>query len=341
VKVVKRKLQNGEKQRETVLAQTQDTSANPPEATVQSGSQRSYEEPDSRHARNLIQNAEVFFEEAVSCVERDDERGWVFAVANLAIALELTLKAVLQSEHWTLVFEDIADASQQALKTGNFHSVSFHGALDRAQKICGVRFDAKDLRYLIQLNELRNQVLHFGFDLNIEQVKGLVARGLNIFTHLMTTHLRRGRDLAFESSARLVEFERYVTERMRRLAARIAKSRRPPSYFRECKKCGQEALILQDGFPLCLYCGNEPTAIDLSLESEGDFGQCPNCEHGRLGFVLWNNDEGEVVCVLCGFRSDGPARNRVCDYCGEEFWDKTGDSVDTCSDCLRAKLDKD
>jgi len=303
--------------------------------------QNSTEEQDSRHARNLLQNAESFFQESVSYIERGEGRDWVFAVVNLAIALELTLKAVLQSEHWTLVFEEISVASKQSLQTGHFRSVTFQEALRRTQQICDVKFDAKDLRYLEQLNDLRNQVLHFEFDLHIEQVKGLVARGLNIFTHLMTTRLRRGRDLAFELSSRLAEFERYVTERMRRLAPRIAKSRRPPAYFRECDKCGQGALIVQNGLPLCLYCGSEPTPEELAIGTEGDFGPCPNCEHGRLGFVLWNNDEGEVLCVVCGFRSDGPARNRVCDYCGDDFWDASGDSLNTCRDCLEAKLGDD
>jgi HEPN domain-containing protein len=291
------------------------------------------EERNSRLARNLLQNAESFFQEAVSYIERGDGRDWVFAVLNLSIALELTLKAVLQAEHWSLVFDDIGAASKQALQTGHFRSVAFQEALERTKQICGVRFDAKDLRYLGQLNDLRNQVLHFGFDLNIEQVKGLVARGLNIFNHLMTTRLGRGRDLAFEISGRLVKFERYVTERLRILAPRVAKSRRPPSYFRECERCGQDALILRDGLPLCLYCGSEPSPSELARNTEGDFGPCPNCEHGRLGFILWNNDEGEVLCVLCGFRADGTARNRVCDYCGGEFWDEGGESLDICSNC--------
>lgn len=299
------------------------------------------EEPDSRHARTLLQNAESFFQEAVSYIEAGEEHHWVFAVVNLAIALELTLKAVLHSEHWTLVFEEISAASKQALQTGHFRSVTFQEALRRAQDICGVEFDAKDLRYLGQLSDLRNQILHFGFDLNIEQVKGLVARGLNIFNHLMTAHLRRGRNLAFEISGRLLEFERYVSERMRRLAPRLAKSRRLPAHFRECDKCGQDALIVRDGLPLCLYCGSEPSPEELALHSEAEEGPCPNCEHGRLALVLWNNEEGEVLCVLCGFRSDGPGRNRVCDYCGDEFWDSDGDSLNTCPDCLRAQLDKE
>src|SRR5258708_35173267 len=75
-----------------------------------------------RHARNLLQNAESFFQEAVSYIERGEERDWVFAIVNLAIALELTLKAVLQSEHWTIVFEDISAASEEAFQSGDFRS---------------------------------------------------------------------------------------------------------------------------------------------------------------------------------------------------------------------------
>jgi hypothetical protein len=266
----------------------------------------------------------------------------VFAIVNLAIALELTLKAVLQSEHWSLVFEDITAASEQVFRTGSFRSVSFQEALRRTQAICGVSFDSKDLRYLRQLNEHRNQVLHFGFDLNIEQGKGLVARGLNIFTQLMSTHLRRGGELGFELGGRLLDFERYVTERMRSLAGRLAKSRRPPSYFRECERCGQDALILKKGLPLCLYCGSQPSPRELASNSEADSGSCPNCEHGRLALVLWNNDEGDEICVLCGFSSGGgPGRNRVCDYCGEEFWDASGDSLDICRNCLEERLNHD
>jgi len=296
---------------------------------------------DPRHARSLLQNAESFFQEAVSYIERGNERDWVFAVVNLTIALELTLKAVLQSEHWALVFEDINIASKQSLRTGHFRTVGFQEALRRSQEICGVGFDAKDVRYLGQLNDFRNQVLHFEFDLNIEQVKGLVARGLNIFNHLMTRRLRRGRDLAFQISARLVEFERYVSERMRRLDPRLAKSRRLPHSFRYCEKCGQDAMILRNGLPLCLYCGNEPSLRALALNSEGDEGPCPKCEHGRLAFLLWNNEEGTTVCVLCGFTTDASlGRNRVCDWCGEEFWDETGDAIDMCRDCLEARLEK-
>ena len=91
---------------------------------------------DSRHARSLLQNAESFFQEAVSYIERGQERDWVFAIVNLAIALELTLKAVLQSEHWALVFEDINAASKESLQTGHFHTVGFEEALRRSEHIC-------------------------------------------------------------------------------------------------------------------------------------------------------------------------------------------------------------
>src|SRR5579864_5121346 len=116
------------------------------------------------------------------------------------------------------------------------------------------------------------------------------------------------------------------------LAPSLTKSHRLPVYFRDCEKCGQDALILKDELPFCLYCGNQPSSRALAYNSEGDAGPCPNCEHGRLGIILWNNEEGTTICVLCGFTAEGSGQNGVCDYCGEDFWDETGDSLNICSD---------
>jgi len=291
-------------------------------------------------AWDLVENAEGFLCEAVAYVERGQSRDWVFAVVNLAIALELALKAVLQSEHWTLVFEDLGSASNKALRSGHFRSVGYLEALRRCQQIAGLGLEPKDARYLEQLYDLRNRVLHYEFNLNVEQIKGVIARSLNIFNHVVTKRLRRANALTGEISARLVEFEGYVAERMRRLESRLRKSRRPPGHFRECPRCLQDALILQESLPVCLFCGASTTSRVLASCSEADMGPCPDCADGRLGFVLCNNDEGCVMCVLCGFRSES-GHNRTCDYCGKAFWDETGDGIDICSDCYEAKMDDD
>jgi len=295
--------------------------------------------PPRSLAWDLEENAEGFIREAVKYVESGVEHDWVFAVVNLATALELALKAILRAEHWSLLFDEAGSASAEALRTGRFKSVGFQEALRRCQDIADVELEEKDVRYLRHVHELRNQVLHYEFSLKIEQVKGVVARGLNIFNQLYTRHIKRGSSLSTEISGRLVEFDKYVDERMRRLEPRLKRSKRPPGRFRECPDCRQYALVVRDGIPECLFCGATAEARELARYGEADEGPCSNCENGRLTFLLVNNDEGYTVCVLCGYRESG--QKRTCSYCGESFWDDDPEGLDVCPDCLSYRLAKD
>ena len=130
---------------------------------------------------DLVENSEHFLREAVAYAGRDSPREWVFALVHLATALELSIKSILRQEHWSLLFDDVDSASREALKTGRFRSVGRREALRRTQEIAGVTLTEKDRKYMKRLQDLRNQVLHYEAALNIEQVKSMVARGLNIF----------------------------------------------------------------------------------------------------------------------------------------------------------------
>ena len=289
---------------------------------------------------DLEENAEGFLREAVKYVESGKGRDWVFAVTALATALELCLKAILRKEHWSLLFEDVGTASEDALRSGKFKSVGFQEALRRCQEIARVDLEEKDLRYIRHVQELRNQVLHYEFALNVEQIKGVIARALNIFNHLYTKNLKRGGGLGSEISVRLLEFRKYVDERMRRLEPRLKKAKRP--WVRECPACSQSALILgKSGEPTCIFCGADTTARKLAKRYESDEGECPECESGRIAFVLLNNDEGISVCVLCGYRQEG--RPISCTECGEKFWtdESEEDVIELCPDCFDYKLNKD
>ena len=115
----------------------------------------------------------------------------------------------------------------------------------------------------------RTEVLHYEFALNVEQIKGVIARALNIFNHLYTKHLNRGGGLGSEISVRLLEFRKAVDERMRRLEPRLKKSKRP--WVRECPDCSQPALIIgQSGEPTCIFCGADTTAKRLARRCESD-----------------------------------------------------------------------
>ena len=63
---------------------------------------------------SLVENAEDFLSEAVKYAKAASPRDWKYATLHLWTALELLLKALLENEHWSLLFEDINKASGSA-----------------------------------------------------------------------------------------------------------------------------------------------------------------------------------------------------------------------------------
>lgn len=285
----------------------------------------------------LLENAEDFLREAVRYARASTGRDWKYAVVHLCVALELILKAILAKEHWSLVFENVNEASKEKLTTGGFRSARFETALERAQRIVGMQIGPKDLRYLRALHEIRNRLIHFADTVNIDQVKALVARGLSVFFDLRKDYLGAERGLEYEINQALRDFGKYVTERMRSLSQELERAERPQRWFRSCPACAQDALAIAPSELRirCLFCGGEYTFAELAEHSDGAGGPCPQCAIGALGFVLFNNDDGQFVCVYCGFRCDHNYNMR-CSICGETFWSADGSLV--CPDCWEQQV---
>lgn len=130
---------------------------------------------------SLLENAEDFLREAVKYAKASSPRDWKYAALHLWSALELVLKTLLETEHWSLLFEDVNKASRKKLREGDFQTVRFDTALERINGIVGVSIGERDLRYLRQLRDLRNRMTHSAVKLNIEQAKSVVARGISVF----------------------------------------------------------------------------------------------------------------------------------------------------------------
>ncbi|HLC39999.1 MAG TPA: hypothetical protein VJO34_00040 [Methylomirabilota bacterium] len=254
----------------------------------------------------LIENAEDFLLEAVKYAKASSPRDWKYAILHLWSAVELLLKALLEKEHWSLLFEDVDGASRTKLRGGDFHTVRFDTALDRIQGIVGIEIEPKDLRYLKGLRELRNRATHFAVKLNVEQAKSLVARGINVFLNLEQRHLHETPDksLEYEINQALQEFQKYVDERLRELQEELEASERPHRRFRTCLSCTQETLVSKADFAVCLFCGEDWEFINLPvLLGDGPEGPCPQCGEETLALVLLNNEEALFACVRCGFEA--------------------------------------
>ena len=287
----------------------------------------------------FIENAEDFLREAVQHAQASTPRDWKNAILHLCSGLELLLKAVLEKEHWSLLFENVNRASQQALQQGNFEAVRFETALDRVQNIVGISVEPKSLKYLRQFRRLRNRVTHFALRLNAEQAKSLVARGITVFLTLQQRHLHETPDktLEHEINQAFQNFEKYVSERLRALRPELDAAERPHQWFRTCHTCLQETFVSKGDHVLCLFCGEEWAFRDLT-ENEGSGRQCPLCDEGTLSLVLLNNEEGQLVCVSCGFETEHNL-NTECTSCGREFWND--DESSRCADCWSHLVDSD
>lgn len=270
---------------------------------------------------SLVENAEDFLEASVDHVRTPEPRDWKYAILHLASALELLFKAILEREHWSLLFEDVNKASIASLTSGKLHSVRFDTAIERARKIVGVELKTRDLDYLGRIHALRNGLQHFTVRINIEQAKSIVARGISLFLDLQHRYVDVSANREFEQriNQALLEFEEYVDVRVRALQPELNAACRPAEGFRACTGCLQGTLVTEGYEAKCLYCGASMSFAALAEATDGPGGPCPQCEIGVLGFVLSTNEDGRFVCVSCGFAAE-ESLNIRCNRCGVEFW---------------------
>ena len=288
---------------------------------------------------SLIENAHDFITFAAECAQKTDRRYWKHALLNLGSALELLMKAILEKEHWALLFENVDVASKDKLNKGNFKSVDFETTLSRLKEISGIKIPIGDEKYLKKIRDIRNKITHFSIEINLEELKSVVARGLNIFINFYENAFEEhDESFVIEINKMLVEFQKFVDLRMANLKPKLDASEKPSPQFSDCPECFQTALVIEGSDVVCLYCGAQTTIEDLADYSEGPGGPCPNCGDGFLGFILYNNEDGDFICTKCGYKT-AHNYNDECTSCGSTFWNKNGDIM--CKDCWRRLAEKE
>lgn len=254
---------------------------------------------------SLMENAHDFIVSAAEDARMNDKRSWKYSLLNLACGLELILKARLDREHWSLLFANVDKASKEKMKQGDFVSVDFETALTRLKNISGVHLSFKTERDLKAIRRIRNKIIHFSVDVNIGELRGLAAKGINIFIEFYKENFDVDDSFIYDINKTLVEFEEFVASRLKSLEDELEVSDRPADLIRECSRCLQNALVLNDDVAKCLFCGDEISLIELAeniAESGVEF--CPECGEETFVFILYNNEEGDWICVSCGFKSN-------------------------------------
>lgn len=280
----------------------------------------------------LIDNGLDFLLSAAEHAKAGSPRDLKYSVLHLFDGLELLLKARLEQEHWTLLFQDSKQMSRKMLEAGDFKSVDFNTVMERLENIAGVTLDNYSKKHLTAVRTLRNKVRHFIIDVSVIEVKAKLADTLNFAIHFLEDELEptlNGRQLAVKSDilGHLTVFQEFVNQRISEFKNRLS----PLIQFQECPNCFVEALHFWDGEPKCEYCMESIDAEDwASVLSEAGVFECPECLQETLALVLLNNEEAEWTCTKCGLRRDDTLSN--CSRCGSTYF---GENV-MCENCWGA-----
>jgi hypothetical protein len=283
---------------------------------------------------SLIDNAHDFIYETIKYADANESKDWKYALLHLCSAIELVMKAILEKEHWSLIFEDIDKATSVDLASGNFKSATWDKLIERIINIIGKHFSDREQLDLNRLRSIRNSITHYSIEINIEKLKSIIARGLNIFTKLYQVAIGEdeSKEFVYFLNNRLKEYKKYVRLHIAQVKETLDKSERPEPYFSVCPHCFQDALVVDRANEVyCLFCGYRTSFEELALCSEGPGGPCPVCKIGYLGLILYNNEDGEFICAKCGFCCD-VSYNVGCGRCGENYWDETGERI-MCDNC--------
>jgi hypothetical protein len=116
---------------------------------------------------SLLDNAYDSVNESLRLAERAEtsERAWKFAILNLVQAIELLLKERLYRENSLFIYDNIDRPH---------NTVSLQLALQRIQRV-GIAIDAKDIETIEKAREWRNLILHYEFELFINDIKSVYA----------------------------------------------------------------------------------------------------------------------------------------------------------------------
>ncbi|MEV8455468.1 hypothetical protein AB0467_34595 [Streptomyces sp. NPDC052095] len=217
--------------------------------------------------------------------ESASARDLKYAVLHLAAGAEVLLKARLQEEHWSLVFAQPGNATQQQLEEGSLQSCTPDETRKRLTNIAGITFSARETKALTELAKARNALQHYGLVgqmADATQVSATTASVLHFLVPFVENQLLpRLKDpnelrVAHEDMQRirdgLIDIDGYVQERLQELAPQLGPVRRTTV---QCLDCQQWAMVVPGGYSpaslnerahdiVCLFCRTAMDAVSAA-----------------------------------------------------------------------------
>ena len=244
----------------------------------------------------LLENSISFFQESiVNAIQSEKEVSkWKISLLLLVQAIETILKARLKETHEILIYEKIDQPK---------HTVSLDLALERLEKISHIKLNNDDKKNIKTATELRNQIVHFEFDLSIEQIKSNFVSLVGFYISFAQKNLKYDILSGLPNSLKqeLLELDSYVEELEKRAIERITNEEIPDEWRWECPACKKYTFVAYDEIDSCYLCGYKERVVECEfcrsvyMESETeeiDFGNMKGLENYK------------IICQDCQYKID-------------------------------------
>lgn len=265
--------------------------------------------------------------------------------------IELLLKERLRRHDWKEIYAKPAQATDENYETGDFRSVDLLQLIGRLEEKCGVVVTPKHQADLHALRVHRKRLEHFRVHLDALTLIAAVAECVNFAISFLMQHLS-GQPLTSQEAEllsaireKLAAFDALVDARGAEVQPQVDKHEAAVA----CSACLQEARVLGDGNPHCLFCG-ESVGVSVAARhhvthvlgiseyeaaKDGEplpLHRCPSCEwEGSLV-----ESDGEFLCFQCAYQATDLDR---CLKCNEPYPSEDGESV--CSVCFERAVEDD
>lgn len=258
-----------------------------------------------RRALGFLDNSHRFLREAAdkARLASEDPDQWMFAVAALVQSVELALKAALSQIHPALIYENIDNPKR---------TVTIVVATNRliSEYIGKVEFTDKDKKRLERAIQIRNDLTHSDFSVNLLQIE---ANFHEVFAFLAEFNRRSfsiNMDEIVEPS-HLVDFldnRKHHQEMLRRAQTRLEDEEIAPYLIRSCSYCTEDTFVEGNDEFRCYLCHHyeeivqcqrctenftQDEMVDFSDSFEIDFSEGRAEMGGSYGFDYY------TACSLC------------------------------------------
>lgn len=130
----------------------------------------------------LLDNSYIFINESITNARRAKRHApyWAFGILHLIQGLELLLKHLLETEHPSLIYENVDNQR---------NTVTLKQALERLNSITSIDIGESELKIIRRASSLRNKIVHHEYELNSAYFRSVYLQLFEFTHHFHVKHL--------------------------------------------------------------------------------------------------------------------------------------------------------